>query len=122
MSFTCWLIRDDFRTLRYYDYLLLVGAALALYFFFYCIGWLLMKYDIHNWEKDVRFGKCRLTTVIINRDKTEYGEYLTFAGPVKKDKIRIQVQEADYKQYEIGINTIVTYLKYSKEALRIVKL
>lgn len=42
------------------------------------IGFLADKYSRYNWNKDKLKGKNKLRTVIINRDKTEHAEYLTF--------------------------------------------
>lgn len=57
------------------------------------IGFLADKYSRYNWNKDKLKGKNKLRTVIINRDKTEHAEYLTFTGPLKNQKIRIEVKE-----------------------------
>jgi hypothetical protein len=122
MGMACWFIRDKFKSFLYYEYLLLVFATFALYIFCYFIGRLIIRYDSNNWLKDSRSRKSKLTSVIINRDKTEYGEYLTFAGKHKGDKIRIRVKEKDYKSFQIGAKIIVVYLKFSKEALQLIEL
>ena len=67
-------------------------------------------------------GKNKLTSAIINRDKTEHAEYLTFAWPSKNDKIRIRIMPEDYSRYPVGTKLTVIYLKFGKEALELVEL
>jgi len=122
MGFISLCIKDNFVDFNYYDYILFAGAGFAMFGFCYFIGWSLYKYDSYNWKKDIINGKNRLTSVIINRDKTEYGEYLTFAGQLKEDKIRLKVRQEDYDHYPIGTKVRVTYLKFSKEALELIEL
>jgi len=78
------------------------------------------RYNKYNWKKDKLNGKNKLTSVVINRDKTEHAEYLTFAGPFKNEKIRIEVKQEDYNRYKAGSKVVVTYLKFSKKALKII--
>src|SRR4051812_25452911 len=82
-GFIAWYIRNQFAGFHYYDYLLFVGSGLAMYAFIYFITWLLEKYDNYNWKKDKLYGKSRLTSYVVERNKTEYAEYLTFAGEFK---------------------------------------
>lgn len=64
-------------------------------------------------------GKNRLVSVVVDRDKTEHAEYLTFLGPADNEKIRIEVDLEDYHRYPVGSKVIVTYLKFSRKALEI---
>jgi len=121
MGFISLCVKDNFINFNYYDYILFVGAGFAMFGFCYFIGWSLNRYDNYNWKKDKTYGKNKLTSVIISRDKTEYGEYLTFAGRLKKDKIRLKVKQGDYDHYQIGTKVLVTYLKFSKEALELIE-
>lgn len=111
--------KENLYKLKYYDYVLFAGAGLSLFGFCYFIAWLINKYSRHNWKKDKLNGKNKLTSVVLNRDKTEYGEYLTFAGPFENQKIRIEVKKEDYDRYKIGSKLVVTYLKFSKKSLEI---
>ncbi|KQM75056.1 hypothetical protein ASE74_03515 [Pedobacter sp. Leaf216] len=122
MAFTALLLKDHFADFKYYDYILFVGAGFAMYGFCYCFAWLVMSYDSANWKKDKARGKNKLISVVINRDKTEHAEYLTFAGPAKKDKIRIRVKPKDYSRYSVGTKLTVVYLKFSKEALELTEI
>ncbi|GAA4207491.1 hypothetical protein GCM10022289_30020 [Pedobacter jeongneungensis] len=122
MAFTALLLKHHFADFKYYDYILFVGAGFAIYGFCYCFAWLLMSYDSANWKKDREEGKNKLISVVINRDKTEHAEYLTFAGPAKNEKIRIRVKPEDYSRYAIGTKVSVVYLKFSKEALEILNM
>jgi len=117
MLITTFLIWDHFVNFVYYEYILFVGAGFAMYGFCYSFAWLIMRYDSANWKKDKAQGKNKLTSVVINRDKTEHAEYLTFAGPSENDKIRIRVKPEDYSRYPVGTKLTVIYLKFSKEAL-----
>ena len=112
--------KEVLLALKYYDYIVFAGIGLLLFGFCYSIGFLADKYSRHNWKKDKLKGKNKLTTIIINRDKTEHAEYLTFAGPLKNQKIRIEVKEQEYIRYKIGAKVTVTYLEFSKKALEIV--
>ena len=40
-------------------------------------------------------------TIVIGRDKTEHAEYLTFSGPAKNEKIRIEVKQEDYGRLKL---------------------
>lgn len=122
MTFIALIIREDFSNFHYYDYILFVVSGFALFSFCYFIVWLLNRYDNSNWKKDKLNGKNRLTSIVINRDKSKYGEYLTFAGKSKSNKIRIRVKQEDYPHYQIGTKVHVTYLKFSKEALGLIEL
>ncbi|WP_316826651.1 hypothetical protein [Pedobacter miscanthi] len=119
MAFTAFLIRDHFAGFKCYDYILFVCAGFAMYGFCYCMAWLVMRYDSANWKKDKTYGKNKLISMVINRDKTEHAEYLTFAGPSENEKIRIRVKPEDYSRYPTGIKLTVIYLKFSKEALEL---
>ena len=119
MALIAWFIKDDFTGFRYYDYILFGAAGLALFFLCYFFVWVINLYDNNNWKKDKLQGKNKLTSIIIDRDKTEYGEYLSFAGPHNNQKIRIKVKQQDYSRYQPGAKIIVTYLKFSKEALEL---
>lgn len=114
-------IKDMFASFKYYDYILFAFGGLALFAFGYLISLIIITYDNRNWRKDKLNGKNKLKSVVINRDKTEYAEYLTFAGPHINDKIRIRVKKEDYSRYEPGAKVLVTYLKYSREALEIIE-
>jgi hypothetical protein len=122
MTLIAWFIRDNFSSFHYYDYILFIAAGLALFAFGYFIAWLLNRYDNSNWKKDKSNGKSKLTSNVIKRDKTEYGEYLTFAGKSKNDNLRIKVKQQDYSHYQIGTKVEVTYLKFSKVALNLIKI
>jgi len=119
MVFVSFLIKDNFKTFKYYDYILFAMAGFALFGLGYLMGQLVLWYDTANWKKDKAAGKNELVGIIINRDKTEYGEYFTFAGANKNEKIRIKVAQEDYSRYAIGDRLSVIYLKFSKEALKI---
>ncbi len=121
-AFICWLIRDKFSTFYYYDFILLAGATVVSYGFVYLIGWLMCKYDTVNIRKDIACGKSKLTSVLINRDKTEHGEYLTFAGEEEGSKIRLLVTEEEYTAYAVEMKVIITYLKHSKKLLTIARI
>jgi hypothetical protein len=112
--------KEHLYNLKYYDYIVFAGLGLSLFGFCYLIAWLADKYNKHNWKKDKLNGKNKLTSVVINRDKTEHAEYLTFAGPFENPKIRIEVKQEDFDRYKIGSKVVVTYLKFSKKALEII--
>ncbi|UTX47896.1 hypothetical protein [Chryseobacterium sp. MA9] len=122
MALSAFFIKDDFSKFKYYDYILFAGAGLVLFGFAYLMSLLVTGYDRRNWKKDKINGKSKLSSMVIGSDTTEYGEYLTFAGPAKNDKIRILVNPEDYSQYKTGAKVVVMYLKYSKTALSIRKL
>jgi hypothetical protein len=113
---------ESFSKFKYYDYILFAAGGLALFGFAYLISFLVTGYDRRNWKKDKIHGKNKLTSIIINRDKTEYGEYLTFAGKSKNDKIRLEVDPEVYARYQKGTKVVVIYLKYSKTAIFISEL
>jgi len=110
---------ESFSKFKYYDYILFAAGGLALFGFAYLISFLVTGYDRRNWKKDKIHGKNRLTSIIINRDKTDYGEYLTLAGKSKNDKVRLEVEPGVYSRYQTGTKVEVTYLKYSKKLLSI---
>jgi hypothetical protein len=83
LAFIAWIIRDSFANFHYYDHILFAGAGAALFAFCYFIAWLLNRYDNSNWKKDKLNGKNSLRSIVIKRDKTEYGAYLTFTGGLK---------------------------------------
>ena len=112
--------KENLYNLKYDDYIGFACVGLSLFCFCYLIAWLADKYNKHNWKKDKLNGKNKLTSVVINRDKTEHAEYLTFAGSLENQKIRIEVTPADYSRYKVGSKVIVTYLKFSKKALEII--
>lgn len=111
--------KENLNSLKYYDYFGFAMVGLLLFAFSYFIAWCADRYNKHNWKKDKLIGKNRLMSVVIGRDKTEHAEYLTFAGPVTNEKIRIEVKQEEYSRYKIGSRVIVTYLKFSKRALDI---
>ena len=112
--------KEDLYNLKYYDYIGFTVLGLLLFIICCSIAWLADKYNKHNWKKDKLNGKNKLTSVVINRDKTEHAEYLTFVQPFENQKIRIEVNPEDYNRYKIGSRVIVTYLKFSKKALEII--
>lgn len=111
--------KETLDNLKYYDYIAFSFIGLLFFSFCYLIAVLADRYNKYNWKKDKLNGKNKLTSVVINRDKTEHAEYLTFAGPFRNEKIRIEVKQEDYNRYKIGSKVIVTYLKFSKKALEI---
>lgn len=112
--------KETLYNLKYYDYIGFVGVGLILFVICFFIAWVADGYNIHNWEKDKSQGKNKLTSVVINRDKTEHAEYLTFAGPLENQKIRIEVKQEDFSHYKIGAEVIVIYLKYSRRAIEVI--
>ncbi|MEJ2901135.1 hypothetical protein [Pedobacter panaciterrae] len=112
--------KETLDNLKYYDYIAFSCIALLFFSFCYFIAMLADRYNKYNWKKDKLNGKNKLTSVVINRDKTEHAEYLTFAGPFKNEKIRIEVKQEDYNRYKAGSKVVVTYLKFSKKALKII--
>lgn len=121
MAIGVFCIEDFFSKFKYYEYILFVCGGLALFGFAYLISLLVTGYDRRNWKKDKAYGKNRLSSIVIGSDTTEYGEYLTFSGPSKNDKIRILVKPDDYSRYPMGTKVVVTYLKFSKTALSIIE-
>ncbi|SKC88606.1 hypothetical protein [Ohtaekwangia koreensis] len=119
IAFIGYLLRGKFNDLKYYDFLLLGGASVFTFFFVYGVGLLFTKYSARNLRKDILRGKSKLTGIVIGKDKTEYGEYLSFAGQHKNSEIRIRVSPEDYSRYKPGIKLIVEYLHFTKEALLI---
>lgn len=90
-----------------------------------CYAWFCLSYfftgsgtDRRNKGKD-EIHKNKLSSIVIGFDTTEYGEYLTFTGLAKKDKIRILVKKEDYFRYKPRTKVVVIYLKYSKTAISI---
>ncbi|MGG5208733.1 hypothetical protein ACQWU4_07275 [Chryseobacterium sp. MIQD13] len=114
----CGFIKG-FSTFKFYEYMLFAAAGFALFLFTYLISFLVTGYDSHNWKKDKIHGKNRLISIIINRDKTEYGEYLSFAGKSKNDIIRLEVELEIYSRYQIGTRVEIEYLKHGKKVLSI---
>ncbi|RXM53396.1 MULTISPECIES: hypothetical protein [unclassified Chryseobacterium] len=119
MGFIAFLMRDSQTQFKYYDYLLFVAGGFALFGFCYLIAQLVVWYDAANWKKDKVIGKNKLVSIVVGRDETEYGKYLTFAGITGADKIRLRVKPEYYSHYPIGTKLSVTYLKFSKEVLYI---
>jgi hypothetical protein len=119
IAFIGYLLREKFDDLKYYDVLLLGGASVFTFLFVYCIGLLFVKYSLRNLRKDISRGKSKLTGIVIGKDKTEYGEYFSFAGQHKNSEIRIQVNPEDYSRYKPGVKLVVEYLHFTKEALLI---
>lgn len=119
MALAAFFIKDEFSKFKYYDYILFAGAGLVLFGFAYIMYLLVIGYDRQNWKKDKTKGKNKLLSIVIDSDTTEYGKYLTFAGPAKNKKIRLLVNQEDYSRYKAGAKVVVTYLKYSKTALSI---
>lgn len=114
--------KETLDNLKYYDYIAFSCIGFLFFCFCYFFAWLADRYSKYNWKKDKLNGKNKLTSVVIKRDKTEHAEYLTFSGPFKNEKIRIEVKPEDYDRYQIGSKVIVTYLKFSKQALEIADL
>ena len=83
-----YCIMDSFSRFSYSDFILFAVAGMALYGFCYLVFWLLLRYDNANLERDIKQGKNILTSIVISRDKTEYGAYLTFAGPDNDNRIK----------------------------------
>lgn len=109
--------KETLDGLDYEDYFAFLCVGLLFFCFCYLMAWLCVQYFRHNWKKDKSSGKSRLSTVVVDRDKTEHAEYLTFEGPA--GKIRIEVDLEDYQRYPVGSKVLVTYLKFSKKALNI---
>lgn len=109
--------RETLDGLDYEDYFAFLCVGLLFFCFCYLMAWLCVQYFRYNWKKDKSSGKSRLSTVVVDRDKTEHAEYLTFEGPT--GKIRIEVDLEDYQRYPVGSKVLVTYLKFSKKALNI---
>jgi hypothetical protein len=122
MLFIAYLIKDNFIKFKYYDYILFICAGLTLFGFCCFTAWLLKMHDKRNWKRDKLNGKVKLKTIIIDRDKTEYGKYITFKGQFNNEKIRVQVEEKDYNYFKIGSHIVIIYLKYSKTALDIIEI
>ena len=111
--------KETLEGLGYEDYFAFVCGGVSFFCFCYLIAWLCVQYSRYNWRKDKLKGKNRLTSVVVDRDKTEHAEYLTFLGPADNERIRIEVDLEDYNRYKIGSRVIVTYLKFSKKVLEI---
>lgn len=105
--------------LGYKDYFAFLCVGLLFFGFCYFFAWLCVQYFRYNWRKDKLQGKNRLVSVVVDPDKTEHAEYLTFLGPADNEKIRIEVDLEDYHRYPVGSKVIVTYLKFSRKALEI---
>jgi hypothetical protein len=122
MGFIAFCTKDSFVHFQNYEYILFIMGGFILFGFCYLFIWLVHKYDKSNWKKDKALGKSKLTSIIIYRDKTKYGEYFTFAGTAANEKIRIKVKLEDYNHYKKGAKIAVTYLKHIKEALEIIEI
>ena len=114
--------KENLSKLKYYDYISFALVGLLMFCFCYLIALLADRYNKHNWKKDKLNGKNRLISVVIDRDKTEHAEYLTFSGPLENEKVRIEVKQEYYNRFQIGSKVMVTYLKFSKKALEITDL
>ncbi|EJL67997.1 hypothetical protein [Chryseobacterium populi] len=113
-----FVLKDEFTNFKFYHYITGISILLVFYSFCYCIIWGIYKYSTKNWEKDIKDGKNKLTSIITYRHKTENDEYIiTFAGRHKHEKIKLPVEKAYYDRYPKGTKVIVTYLKYSKVVL-----
>ncbi|MDQ0641509.1 hypothetical protein QF042_005074 [Pedobacter sp. W3I1] len=120
MAVAYYFLHGEWTNLRYYHYIVFVLAGLALFSLLYLTIWLVFRNFRNNWERDIKNGKNKLSSVIISYHKTEHGEYIvTFAGRHKGEKIRMPVKKTDYYNYQIGTKVLVTYLKYSKEVLEL---
>lgn len=119
MAFAAFCIKDTFIKFKYYEYILFACGGLAMFGFVFLISLLVTGTDRRNWKKDKIHGKNKLSSIVIGSDITDYGEYLTLAGPARKDRIRILVKKEDYSRYKIGTKVVVFYLKYGKTALSI---
>lgn len=83
--------------------------------------WLILKHHKANFEKDKRYGKNKLTTVVLHSYEEENGHcFVTFAGQDQKYEITLKVE--DSHRYPAGTKVMVTYLKFSREALKVVKI
>lgn len=123
MAIAYYFLQNEFSNSQYYGYILFASAGFALFGFSYLIIWLTFRNFKTNWEKDITNGKNKLSSVIINRHKTENDEYIvTFAGRHKDEKIRIPVKKVVYYNYPIGTKVLVTYLKYSNEVLELTEI
>jgi hypothetical protein len=122
MGFIAFLMRDNLVKFKYYEHILFIAAGFALYFLAYSCGWFIIRYDNNNLKKDIAHGKNKLTSVLIKKDKNEYGEFLTFAGTGDKEKIRLCVKQEWYKLYPIGTKLQVTYFKFSRQVLELVEI
>jgi hypothetical protein len=123
MAIAYYFLQSEFSNFQYYGYILFAFAGLALFGFFYLMIWLIFIRFKNNWDKDIINGKNKLSSVIVNRHKTENDEYIiTFAGQHKDEKIRIPVKKVEYYNYPIGTRVLVTYLKYSNEVLELTEI
>lgn len=114
--------RETLQELGCEDYFAFLCIGVLFFGFCYFFAWLCAQYFRYKWRKDKLNGKNKLTSIVIYRDKTEHAGYLTFSGPLKNEKIRIEVKPGDYYRYKIGSKVIVTYLKFTKKALEITDL
>lgn len=110
--------KETLDGLGYEDYFAFFCVGFLFFCFCYLMAWFCVAYFRYNWKKDKVIGKNRLVSVVVDRDKTEHGEYLTFAGP-EHEKIRIEVDLEDYQRYPLGSKVLVTYLKFSRKAIDI---
>jgi len=119
MLLICWFMGNSFFDLKFYEYLLLLMGWLLLFGFAYACFVLVSKYDEHNLKKDIAAGKYRMTSILLSKDKTEYGYYFSFALPLqnKKKEIRLGVEEAVYRSYNKNSILTVEYLLFSKKVL-----
>lgn len=94
---------------------LLIGIFTVLYILY---RWA-YSCDLKLWEKDIKNGKNKLTSIVLYRnDDDEYS--LTFAAWNKKEtNIRLIVTKEEYLRYSVGTKVVVTYLKYRKDVLSI---
>jgi hypothetical protein len=114
-----WIVKDDLGVLADKDYLAGALITLIAYFFVYGIGKLLVIYDRKRIQKDMQSGKCKLQSVLMQKEKNKYGTFLSFAGTHEKQKIRIEASLADYKRLAVGAKVCVFFLQHRKEAISI---
>ncbi|MFT3702228.1 MAG: hypothetical protein QM802_07655 [Agriterribacter sp.] len=78
-----------------------------------------MKYDRYNLKKDIGIGKYKMTSILLSKDKTEYGYFFSFALPQenKKKVIRLAVEETLYRSYHKNAVLTIEYLLFSKKVL-----
>ncbi|MEY8758815.1 hypothetical protein [Chryseobacterium tongliaoense] len=113
-----FVLKDEFINFKPYHYVAGICILMTFYFFCYFGIWLIYKYSVKNWEKDIKDGKNQLTSIVTYRHTTENDEYIiTFAGRHKHEKIKLPVEKIYYNHYKIGTRVTVTYLKYSKIVL-----
>jgi hypothetical protein len=121
LAFLFWIVKDDLGVLANKDYLAGALITLIAYFFVYGIGKLLVIYDRKRIQKDMQSGKCKLRSILIQKEKNKYGTFLWFAGTSEKQKIRVAASLEDYNRLAVATNVFLYFLKHRKEAISIVE-